>query len=578
MERGQKGKRPAVWKNYFHMLWKAGLPWAMMILCLLISFGRAEVTLLLTDRIGVVLQGSYADLKEAIGPLLILLAMGLSIVLLKVLGAHLQGILTAQLERNIQKYAVRQVFYLKAADVEKDDPREIVTRLTDDTSKSADFIVDLSANELPRLYFIVMAIIKVVALKSWVLTLTLIGVIPVIFLGAWISGKITFRNRNKIQEKIALLTARLAEKIDNVEIIKSYNNQEKEISSGNEVIQQLDKVKRQGAVVDQINAFIRNMLWFLPLLLIIIPPAVYLFQGTMSQAQFYSYILLATSFRTYTAEHLDLWIYLEEAQGATLRLAAILSAPSEKGDGKRTVPPSGDIVFHHVSFSYGKEQVLKDVSFTIEKGKKTALVGLSGSGKSTILNLIEKFYEPSEGQITIGGEDIGRYDFGGYRSLFTYLPQNAPGFSGSLRAMLNYSSEKPYSDERLLEVIRQVGLYEDLAPVGLLDYQVGHNGERLSGGQRQKVGIARLILSHSEYVLLDEATSALDAGASLTVQRLVDESCRGRTQISVAHNLATITNADRILVFQQGKLIGEGKHPELIATCPAYQELIKEEQ
>jgi ABC-type multidrug transport system fused ATPase/permease subunit len=344
------------------------------------------------------------------------------------------------------------------------------------------------------------------------------------------------------------------------------------------VIQQLDKVKRQGAVVDQINAFIRNMLWFLPLLLIIIPPAVYLFQGTMSQAQFYSYILLATSFRTYTAEHLDLWIYLEEAQGATLRLAAILSAPSEKGDGKRTVPPSGDIVFHHVSFSYGKEQVLKDVSFTIEKGKKTALVGLSGSGKSTILNLIEKFYEPSEGQITIGGEDIGRYDFGGYRSLFTYLPQNAPGFSGSLRAMLNYSSEKPYSDERLLEVIRQVGLYEDLAPVGLLDYQVGHNGERLSGGQRQKVGIARLILSHSEYVLLDEATSALDAGASLTVQRLVDESCRGRTQISVAHNLATITNADRILVFQQGKLIGEGKHPELIATCPAYQELIKEEQ
>jgi ABC-type multidrug transport system fused ATPase/permease subunit len=104
--------------------------------------------------------------------------------------------------------------------VEKDDPREIVTRLTDDTSKSANFIVDLSANELPRLYFIIMAIIKVVALKSWVLTLTLICVIPVIFIGAWISKKITFKNRNKIQEKIALLTARLAEKID-----KSRNHQ-----------------------------------------------------------------------------------------------------------------------------------------------------------------------------------------------------------------------------------------------------------------------------------------------------------------------------------------------------------------
>jgi ATP-binding cassette, subfamily B, bacterial AbcA/BmrA len=577
MEQAKKEKKVGVWGNYFQMLWRAGLPWVWMLICLALSLGRAELTLLFADRLGATLGGTYDDLHEAITPLFILLAIGLSIIIAKVVGAHLEGILTAQLERNIQRYAVKQVFFLKVQDVEKDDPREIVTRLTDDTSKSAKFVVDLSVNEIPRLYYIVMAIIQVVQMNLPVLTITLICVVPLIFLGSWLSGKITFKNRNKIQAKIALLTAKLAEKIDNVEVIKSYNNQEKEISSGNEVIQELDKVKKQGAIVDQINAFIKNMMWFLPLLLIIIPPAIYLFDKTMSQEQFYAYILIATSFRTYTAEHLTLWIYLKDAQGATLRLAAILSSPSEKTMTTSLLPEAGDIRFENVSFSYDKDPVLHNVSFTLHKGEKTALVGLSGSGKSTILNLIERFYEPTEGKITLSGKDISEYGYSNYRSLFAYLPQNAPGFSGTLRDLLNYCADKPYPDEELLQVLAQVGLAEEFTPLGGLDYQVGYGASRLSGGQRQKIGVARLLLSRSEYVLLDEVTSALDAKASLDIQRLVDESCQNRTEIAVAHNLKTVKNADRILVFHQGKLVGEGTHEELLKKCPDYQELVREE-
>lgn len=423
--------------------------------------------------------GTYAQMSDAITPLWILFAIGMSIVLLKVFGAHLQGILTAQVERNIQRYAVSRVFYLKMADVEKDDPREIVTRLTDDTSKSANFIIDLLVNELPRLYYIVVAIIAVIAMGLPVLTVTLLCVIPVIFIGAYISGKITFKNRNKIQQKIATLTAKLAERIDNVDIIKSYGTENQEITAGDSVILELDKVKKQGAFVDQINAFITNMMWFLPLLLIIIPPAIYLFEGTMTQADFYAYILLATSFRTYTAEHLQLWIYLKDAQGATLRLATILSSPSEKGEVAKSQPLAGDLVFDQVSFAYGKEMVLDQVSFRIPQGKKTAIVGLSGSGKSTILNLIEKFYQPTSGSITMAGTDLSSLDYAAYRSLFSYLPQNAPGFSGSVRAMLNYSSPVPYSDEQLNKVLSEVGLAEDLAPLGGLDYEVGYAAERL---------------------------------------------------------------------------------------------------
>jgi ATP-binding cassette subfamily B protein AbcA/BmrA len=573
-----KKKKPYVWKNYFGMLFKAGLPWVLMVVCFLIGFGRAELTLQLADRIGATFGAKYANLNDAVGPLLILFFIGVAIVVAKVVGAHLQGILTAQLERNIQRYAVQRVFYLKVADVEKDDPREIVTRLTDDTTKSANFVIDLSCNEIPRLYYIIMAIIKVAQMNLPVLTVTLIAIIPVVFLGSWLSGRITFKNRNKIQAKIALLTAKLAEKIDNVELIKASNTQNQEIESGNAVIQELDKVKKQGAVVDQINAFIKNMMWFLPVLLIIIPPAVYLFNKTIDQTQFYAYILLATSFRTYTAEHLTLWIYLKDAQGATCRLAAILSESNERNTANLPVPKAGDIVFDKVTFAYGQEPVLQDVSFTIHKGEKTALVGLSGSGKSTILNLIEKFYVPSKGTISLNGHDVASYDYGAYRSLFTYLPQNAPGFSGTLRDMLNYCAKEPYPDTKLLEVLEKVGLYADLKDLGGLDYEVGYNAERLSGGQRQKIGVARLILSQSQYVLLDEATSALDATSSKTVQTLVDESCQGRTEITVAHNLRTVRNADQILVFQQGKLVGEGKHEALLKSCPVYRSFVREEQ
>ena len=141
--------------------------------------------------------------------------------------------------------------------------------------------------------------------------------------------------------------------------------------------------------------------------------------------------------------------------------------------------------------------------------------------------------------------------------------------------MLNYASSTPYSDERLNEALHTVGLFEDLESLGGLDYEIGDGGARLSGGQRQKLGVARLLLCDTPYVLMDEATSALDAEATVSVQKAIDEATNGRTLITVAHDLSTIKNADRILVFEDGGIEASGTHEELLKTSPVYQKLWK---
>lgn len=572
-----KAERTHVWRNYFTMIFRAGLPWALMAVCFLLSLGAAQLALVFANQVADALSPRN-NLAEATGPLLAAFLIGMAIVLLKVVCAHLQGIVTAKVDRNLQRYAVERVFYLKTADVESGDPRELITRLTEDTTKNSPFLVDLMINEIPRLYYLIVATIQVAGIGRPILTLTLLGVIPVVFLGSFISGRITFKIRNKIQTKIAALTARLAEKINHADTIKAYGTEDREIAAGDAVIMELDKAKKQGALVDQTNAFIKNLMWFLPLLLIIIPPAVLLFNGEINQAGFYAYILIATTFRTYTAQHLDLWIFLKDAQGATLRLSGLLSKESEKSDKSAEAPVPGNIEFSEVSFAYGEHPALYNVSFTVEQGKKTALVGLSGSGKSTTLNLIEKFYEPSAGRILLNGKDIRTMDYAGYRSLFTYLPQNAPGFAGTVRDMLNYCAPTPYADETLSEVLKTVGLMNDLAPLGGLEYEIGDGGERLSGGQRQKLGVARLLLCDTPYVLMDEATSALDVEATAVLQEAIDKAMAGRTLLTVAHDLTTVKNADRILVFDRGRIEAIGTHKELLQTSPTYQLLWKEVQ
>lgn len=271
------------------------------------------------------------------------------------------------------------------------------------------------------------------------------------------------------------------------------------------------------------------------------------------------------------------WITVKGIQGYSERLGKIIDAPQEAESQGENVAV-GDISFENVSFAYGEENVLDNVSFTAPAGCVTAIVGLSGSGKSTMLNMVERLYTPAAGTITMNGADIAKLDLNGYRSSIAYVPQDAGVFSGSYRDVLTYGVQKTVSDEDLVRVTKLVGIYDYIAaqPDGF-DAAISLWGNSLSGGQRQRLVIAREVLKDADVLLFDEPTSSLDAATAREIQNTILNVFKGKTILMVSHDLALVGTADKIVVVDQGKIVSSGTHCDLMKSCALYKDLVDEQ-
>jgi ABC-type multidrug transport system fused ATPase/permease subunit len=219
--------------------------------------------------------------------------------------------------------------------------------------------------------------------------------------------------------------------------------------------------------------------------------------------------------------------------------------------------------------------VLEGVSFRVPRGKRTALVGPSGAGKSTILALIERFYDPTEGVVRLGGLDIRGLDRDALRAQIGYVEQDAPVLAGSLRDNLTLGTPDA-TDQQCVDVLHAVNLTEVLErnPLGL-DAPVGEEGVMLSGGERQRLAIARTLLSAPPILLLDESTSSLDGLNEQRLREAIDAVAENRTLVVIAHRLSTVVDSDQIVVLEHGRVVGVGTHSELVVSTPLYRDLAK---
>lgn len=565
MENSKK-KYKGIWKSFFHMLYESGLPYGKLAVTLVLNMVVAWLGLLMPDMI----SGLVTDVSETL--LHSIFKVGILSVCFGMIAVVMKYLAWYGIDRNMQRLAVRKIFYLRMDDIGKQDPRELVTRVTTDTKLLSELLVTIAVDEGPRLYFMIAALIKIFKNYNTTLGLVMLLSVPVTFFISWVVGVFTFGKADMAQTAVSKLTAKIGEKVNNMPIIKSYNNQEYEVKSGDEVIKDLERALKKKAFITRIGEGMKTVSTLIPTTTVIAIGAAMVLSGKVETASFVAYYSLAGTFIGYVVAHLTLWVLVKNSQGATYRLSKILELPDERTAENRQ-GKTGDIEFKDVTKKFGDHMVLDHASFTIEAGKKTAFVGFSGSGKSTALNLIEQFYHPDSGEIRMGGEPVTDYDLTSYRSLFSYVPQNAPGFSGTIRDILTYGKQNAISDEVLWEALEKADATAFVRLLGGLDYEVGNRAEKLSGGQKQKLSMARAMLSETDIMLLDEATSALDIVATEKIQNALDEKMRGKTMVLVAHNISTVINADKIIVFDGGKVIAEGTHQTLSETCSLYQEL-----
>ncbi|WBU56014.1 ABC transporter transmembrane domain-containing protein [Paracoccus sediminicola] len=304
--------------------------------------------------------------------------------------------------------------------------------------------------------------------------------------------------------------------------------------------------------------------------------------GAMSVGELVQFVIYAVLVAGAVAALSEVWGELQRAAGATERLAELLAAEDSINDPAQPVPLSrpirGEIALRDVSFAYPSRQdlpTLRDVTLTIRPGETVALVGPSGAGKTTVIQLIQRFWDPLAGSVTLDGIDLRQMRRADFRAEIALVPQDPVIFATSARANIRFGRPDA-SDTEIEAAARAASAHDFLSalPHGY-DTELGERGVMLSGGQKQRIAIARAILRDAPILLLDEATSALDAQSEQAVQHAVETLAQGRTTIIIAHRLATVKKADRIVVFDEGRIVAEGSHDELVAHGGLYARLAR---
>ncbi len=417
-------------------------------------------------------------------------------------------------------------------------------------------------------------------LTSPILTLAVVIAAPAILFPV-----ITFARRlrgmsRKTQDALADLSAMATEMLGATRTVKSFTqepiqaahyDERSEASYRAEVKRLLARAVLVGMVIFLGTAALVGLVWW---------GARSVFEGTVTAgqlAQFLVYALMASGALTNVSEVLG---SLQSVAGATERLIEILDTePTIKEPAQPKPlpqPPLGTVAFEKVNFSYdGYEPVLRGLDFSVGRGETVALVGASGSGKSTTLSLLQRFYDVTGGTIRVDGVDIRDVKLRDLRQRFAYVEQEPTIFAGTIAENIRFG--KPDASDAEVEAASRAALVHDFVtdlPQGY-GTMVGERGVMLSGGQKQRLAIARAILKNAPILLLDEATSALDAQSERLVQVALQHLMAGRTTLVIAHRLATIRDADKILVLDGGQIIDQGTHDELVVKDGRYAELAK---
>ena len=479
---------------------------------------------------------------------------------------------------DIRKAIFERMIEMSPAYFEKLMTGEVLSRITTDTTLILS-VVGSSASWLLRNMLMMSGGLVMMFWTSPKLTGLVLLIVPLILGPILALGRKLRGLSRKNQDWIAASSGKASESLLSVQTVQAFTHEVRSLSEFAGVTEKAFDSAKARIKVRALITMIIIFVAFSGVMGVLWVGAIDVRSGVTSAGQLVQFVIYATIVASSTAALSELWSELQRAAGATERLVELLNAQDTIADPKKPkAPKAGAVVFDKVNFTFPNRPdalALDKVSFTINPGETVALVGPSGAGKSTIIQMLQRFFDPQEGKISFGGIALPEMERSAFRRFMALVPQDPVIFACSAYDNILFGRPDASKDE-VIAAAKAAAAHDFILalPEGYDSY-VGERGVMLSGGQKQRIAIARAILRDVPVLLLDEATSALDGESEALVQKAFEVLSKDRTTLVVAHRLATVKKADRILVMDQGQIVAQGTHATLVTEGGLYARLAK---
>lgn len=570
----RKSSKEASFKKLLNIYKTTRIPWLMLILVVLASFGSQTVSVLIAEYTakidtGTMTGGSFIVNYVALTIMSFVLEYGYDLA---------NGLGRSQMGRNVRKKIWGRMLRLPVSYYEKEEPQRLVSRVTKDTEFAYGALTAV-IQIISLIYGVTIAMVEVVKIfgaYSWIMAV----IIPVLIFCSWIIGKMQYRMDRMINTAYSNMTNFYSERLPNVTYIKTNNMEAAEYKKGEKISNEKYKADMIYKALYALQLPLQSLANYISLVFVLLVASSMVRAGDLSAVQMKELLSYFNVVMANATLLLSIWQVIKASHGGCEKISEISALPMENLEGAFEVEGQQDIVFDQVSFGYTKEKlVLKNASFTIPKGKITAIVGENGSGKSTVTRLLERFALPVSGEIRIGGNKLSEIDCAKWRDSLGYVFQGNQMVDGTVRENLAYGITRDYTEEELIKAAKDAQAYDFIMEKeGRFDTPLHVFDSEFSGGQLQRLAIARVFMKNPDYLIMDEATSGVDAIKEKLIMERMKEKMQDKTVIIISHNMDIVKNADHIVVINDGEVETEGSVNEAAVKSDTFKAFLNAEQ